>query len=428
MKKEQMGGMFSLFKQKVPQNKTNTSKHIELSQDEIKELIKSKGTIIYGTILKISYCCFSIKVDRIVYKDTINQDVTYEPTNLVIYVQKYPPSIQSETTIPNWWHKSLDEELQPDNITRQEIIDFWSNTSTRQQNGKWKGGSWGSDNLQTTSETFFSESFIGDQIKLIIEQLGGNDKDGEYITGSENYFITCLGNVEQFNGINAGDINKKYKCYITDKPFKQIAQDVLFVYKEVSNSIHNILLLTRGTNTAKVDMPGKIIPGAGEHIEPGKDDETAKLKKIDTIERSLKEELGVDPRNFIGNIYYLNLGVFEDKDRDPRYFKYFYNKKTFGMDRGSKTDVFLLYVLGNEPTLGRHTDPIEIDGKTWINIEDLIDINKYPEEKWMMIDHKNIVQKAINELNKFDKKIKTDKDKYKIDYDTESQIRPATSV
>jgi ADP-ribose pyrophosphatase YjhB (NUDIX family) len=368
-------------------------KYLKYKQKYLQAKNQSGGNILIGTVNKIFYCGFSIVVRL------------ENGSQKVIYVQKFPPA--SGTTSPIMANPTLNpEELKADVQTRDEMIAFWNHPASRQVNGEWKGGEWGSNNLVTTDATWLTGTFIGDTIRCeiiadgIIKFNGSNEFAAEtaIIAGTENKALSC----------NIALNGRKYSCYLTDQVMPQVAIDVLFVYKNKQNKKF-IKLLKRGEG-ANVDMPKRIMPGAGEHLEPGLDP-TFKAG----ILRAVQEEIGIPPET-LSQCYVLNVGVFNDPGRDPRYWSYSYPRENasdgkrsksvinFGINRGSQSNAYILYINMDSDAEPREDasplDTVEVNKKWWHPLDQVFRI---PEDKWMIIDHHKIVDRASRALDEFDR-------------------------
>jgi 8-oxo-dGTP pyrophosphatase MutT (NUDIX family) len=338
-----------------------------------------------GKINKISYCAFSMIVDI----DNANGSKTQK----VVYVQKYPPA--KGTTIPNLERASTPEELQTDTVQKDTFLRFWNNEADRQLNGAWKGGKWGANNLLTTDVVWCTDGFIGDTVSIavvkngIIKQNKGKALEGDIIAGTEGQAVSC----------NITILGKTYGAYLTNEIMPQVANDVLFIYSNSKNEKF-IKLLKRGTGPS-VDMPGRMMPGAGEHLEPGSD---VKLKN--GVIRAVKEEIGI-PATTLANCYLLDIGIFEEEGRDPRYWMYSEMQDgvpiTFGMKRGSSSHAFIIYFKSDSMSAPKEENPLdtdEVDKKWWAPFD--ARILEIPEKDWMIIDHKKIVERALSILPSFE--------------------------
>lgn len=350
---------------------------------------------ITGTINKISYCAFSV----------ILHDEDGNNTKKVVYVQKFPPA--GGTKIPDLSTESTSEELKVDPETKATLTTFWSSNEDRQVNGNWKGGAWGTGNLLTTDPAWCTGGFIGDTVTItivkqgIIKFNGGKPLTGDIIPGTEDQALSCTVDI----------LGKSFGGYVTDNIMPQKANDVLFIYKN-SEGKKFIKMLKRGVGP-NVDMPARMMPGAGEHLEPGKD---VKLKA--GVLRAVQEEIGI-PVSTLSNCYLINLGVFEDDGRDPRYWMYSAEQDgsiiEFGMKRGSSSQAFVIYYeseSGAEPAEGNPLDTEEVNKKWWHPFT--ADILELPEKDWMIIDHKKIVERALPALEEFDGLSQAEKDTKKM--------------
>jgi hypothetical protein len=335
------------------------------------------NTNIYtGKVNKLSYCAFSFVTS----------------SEKVFYVQKFPPA--GGTIAPDLYKNSSLEEQSFDTINKNTFIDFWISNSSFQTNGSWKGGSWGKNNLPTTDSTWMTGVYINDKVSVtvikngIIKYNSGNPftDDMPIIPGSENTAWSC----------NIIYNDKTYSVYLTNDIMPQKANDVLFVWENKSGK-QVIKLLTRGYNE-NVDMPRRMMPGAGEHMEPGKD-----VKVKEGVLRAIKEEIGI-PDSTLTDCYLLNLGTYSSEGRDPRYWLYNTDTSTFGMKRGSETNGYVIYLKSETDIAPNEVDPQdteEVNTKWWAPIESvLID---YPDDRWMILDHKKFISDTINAIDSFKK-------------------------
>ena len=346
----------------------------------------SVGKSVTGRINKISYCAFSIILN--------NPDGTL--SKKVIYVQKFPPA--AGTTIPNVDANSTPEELAVDPETKDTLVSFWTSPDSRQVNGMWKGGAWGIGNLLTTDPAWCTGGFIGDTVTItvvangIIPYKGGNVLSGAIIPGSEGKALSCT-----IDGLGG----KSFGGYVTENIMPQVANDVLFIYKNAAGKKF-IKMLKRGVG-ANVDMPARMMPGAGEHVEPGKD-----VKVKAGVIRAINEEIGIPPET-VADCYLIPLGVFADEGRDPRYWEYAAEQNgttiEFGMKRGSSSSGYVIYYespSGAEPKEENPLDTEEVNKKWWHPFDE--EILNIDEDDWMIIDHKKIVEKALTEVAAFEGK------------------------
>lgn len=334
-------------------------------------------TSIVGIINKISYCAFSIVM---------------EGKPKTVYLQKYPPTMG--TKAPDFSSVSSSDELAIDTIGKDDFISFWNSTDSYQPNGLWKGGKWGKNNLMTTDSGWMTGSFIGDKVvvtpvkKGIIKMNGGNGFSQEMpmINGFENNVWSC--NIE-VNG-------KIYGVYMTDNIMPQVANDVLFIWR--NNQGKKFIKLLNRANNDSVDMPLRMMPGAGEHMEPGKD-----IKVKDGILRAVYEEIGIAPET-LTKCYLLNLGQYSSPGRDPRYWKYNYAGVDFGMERGSITNGYILYFKGDTNQEPRETNPAdtqEVNFKWWSELDSVL--TDYSDVRWMIKDHQKFIPDSVQVIEEFEK-------------------------
>ena len=341
-----------------------------------------KITNITGKINKISYCAFSIVMDA--------------NPNKALYLQKFPP--MDGTKVPDFETNSLPHEVEFDKIDKESFLAFWKAETSYQVNGNWKGGKWGSSNLMTTDPSWLFDSFIGDSVSIklikqgIIKFNGGKEfnESMAVLPNTETNVWSC--NVD-YNG-------KTYGVYLTDNIMPQYANDVLFIWKNLTGDKY-IKLLTRG-NSENVDMPLRLMLGGGEHREPGTD-----IKVKDGILRAVNEEIGIDPST-LTKCYLLNMGTYNSEGRDPRYWEYstLVNGEivNFGMKRGSTTNGYILYLVSesnDEPKEVNPEDTQEVGFKWWAKLSSVLD--DYRIDKWMILDHQKFIPDAIHKTNEFDK-------------------------
>jgi len=257
------------------------------------------------------------------------------------------------------------EQLVPDRITLPTLKSICFGTGYNSARRPW-----GRDNLPTTSRSWFSNIFIGDNIELIDGCEGiipfktpfDPATPAPIVPGSEPWAWTM---VFRFNG-------NEYKSYMTTRPMPQVALDVLLVLK-VGGKFW-IKLLRRGSNIHTVDFPHVLMSGAGEHLEPG----TSSPKE--DIQRALAEESGFDPNDYQGVIT-AELGKFSDPGRDPRYYiQYGFDEETgepvqFGEVRESSTTLKLVFVKFNSdklPVIKPHSDLTEVQYTFWCELDEAI--------------------------------------------------------
>ena len=306
--------------------------------------------------------------------------------NKIIYIHKFPPALNTTVKPQIVEQKNHYEHKFNTNLRRETVLNFWQSKDLYQANGDWKGGEWGSSNLATSSKDFFTNIFIGDRlsIKNVIDGIIPYPKilskpfemSDEIIVGSENY--ACTANITQ---INTG---QTYSCYICESPIPQSAIDVLFVWE---NSLSNryVKILKRGMPNPNVDMPNLLMPGAGEHREPG----NKICFKTDAL-RAINEEIGISNET-ISKSYLIPVGTFNKEKRDPRYWSFTAHQDnsiiTFGPERHSETNVYVLYIKTDteiEPEEIEYEDKIEVGKKYWVGLENQILTNK---KLWMIPEH-----------------------------------------
>lgn len=325
------------------------------------------------TVNNLSYCCFS----------AISDDGTK-----CVFGAKYPPA--SGTLAPQMQTPSPASMLATPNVTREEVLAFWNSESTFQVDGSHKGGRWGSDNLPTSDRNWLTGLFIGDRIEItrvadgIIKFSGGKQfAETPVLDNTVGKAWSC----------NATYNGATYGVYLTDNIMPQVARDVLFVWTNKSGNTF-IKLLTRGNDPYSVDMPGQTVPGAGEHMEPGKD---INVKK--GVLRTVKEELGI-PKTTLTQCYLLPLGRYADQGRDPRYHTYDGGK--WGLVRGSETNAHVLYMKSDTDECPAEVDPedtVEINKKWWAPLSSVI--ADYPIDRWMIADHTKFIPDAIRAIDIF---------------------------
>jgi len=330
-----------------------------------------------GKVNKLSYCAFSV-ITKVAEK--------------VVYIQKFPPA--GGTIAPNFEKPSSLEEQTFDAVDKKTVLDFWHSEESFQTNGLWKGGSWGKNNLPTTDSTWMTNVFIGDDVTItvvkngIIKFNGGKCFTDEMpiISGSENTAWSC--NIS-LNGIH-------YGAYLTDNIMPQKANDVLFVWENKSGQ-QFIKLLTRGKGD-NVDMPHRMMPGAGEHMEPGKD-----VKVKAGVLRAIDEEIGIH-ESTLTNCHLLHLGTYSTEGRDPRYWLYHTATGTFGMKRGSETNGYVIYLKSDTDIAPKEIAPKdteEVSTKWWAPLNTVL--TDYSDDRWMILDHKKFIPDTIKAIDAFKK-------------------------
>uniref|UniRef100_A0A6C0BEL6 Uncharacterized protein n=1 Tax=viral metagenome TaxID=1070528 RepID=A0A6C0BEL6_9ZZZZ len=264
--------------------------------------------------------------------------------DIKLYVSYFPPA--TDTTYSPFVCSSNDTDNIPNTNelpTVEEMKNFWTSREERQVDGKYKGGWWGPNNFPPSNPSWINGSKIGDKINIInykegiIKALMGIafTDSSEIIPNTEKMALT----------INFEWNNKVYSGYLTNNPMPQEAVDCL-VTMISSNHDVSIRFAKRGVEGPFTDIPDKLLVGGGETVEP--DSNGFKFNAKSNIARALREELQLDMDSFPNPIIY-ELGIYEDKDRDPRYFKYSVlcdddNIKYFGIDRKSRSRVYLVII------------------------------------------------------------------------------------
>jgi ADP-ribose pyrophosphatase YjhB (NUDIX family) len=322
-----------------------------------------------GVVTKICYCALSI---------------TVAPSK-VLYLQKFPPA--GGAFAPDFHQPSSLQELTPDSISKSDLIHFWKSKDSYQPVTRhWKGGAWGTNNLPTLDEAWLTGIFIGDNIDVTLVQEGIIPFHGgkpfshrEIVPGTE----TAAWSVHiQYKG-------KTYSGYLTDNIMPQRANDVLFIWENKSNNVF-IKLLTRGSSQ-NIDMPQRMMPGAGEHLEPGKD-----VRVKAGVLRAIQEEIGIE-ESVLSEAYLLPLGRFDTPGRDPRYWSYSWIKEDgspmeFGIQRGSSSEGYVVYIKSDTDVAPKEVDPLdteEVHAKWWAPLNFVL--QNYPDDRWMILDHKRLI-------------------------------------
>ncbi len=333
-------------------------------------------------ILKLTYCGFSAKIVG---------------TSNVVYGWKYPPTIGA-TSVPNLSSSSTSEELESDaHVERKVFVDFVKSQQTRQANGTWKGGSWGTNNFTATSTNWFPEMYVGDRIRYQIAYNGvckyspkPFDDSQTLIPNSEQTAWSCNGT---WNG-------KTYAFYMTGNPMPQRATDKLWMWGCSKNPMNlRIKVLRRGSGP-DVDCPNRIAPAAGEHLEPGQSDDTRAQVLF-----AINQEIGI-PQSTLSKCYLLELGTYDKPGRDPRYWTYSAIQDgqvvTFGIPRESLSVAHILYIETDddvEPEETEQEDKTEIKSKWWQSVYGVFD--SHPESDWMLEDHMQFIPNSIDRIGKF---------------------------
>jgi len=370
------------------------SENLKVRREAQKDLNPPTKTFT-GKVVKICYAGFAVRLDDGYAK------------NKVMYVARFPPL--DGTVVPLFDEESSATELQPDDhISKEEFEEFWSSKDARQSTGLWKGGSWGLDNF-TYKSSWCSELYVGDTvtfdfIKNGVIKFQGNTlftEDQEIVCKTNNY-VWCL-------NITVDHTKKQFPGYGMNFMMPQIANDLLFIWHDVTDGKRYIKILKRG-NKDTVDMQNKYMPGAGEHLEAG---ERFKIKS--SLARAFKEELGVDSDSVAGS-YLLSLGKFDDPARDPRYWNFYYKDKKFGLKRYSCSCGYVMFYSGTAPKLKEALDTVEIqemapNEKRWVEL-DTLDVTG---DTWMIEDHAKLVRKAKIGLDQFGSLSEEDRQKFVFD-------------
>lgn len=338
-------------------------------------------------VIKLMYCGFVGKV---------------EGQNKVVYGVQFPPS--SGTIKPDFSVDSTSSELEiDDHIDKSTFVNFITSEKTRQVNGKWKGGRWGTNNFTVTSETWLPGLFIGDSLEFSIIKEGiikftktPFKAQDEILVLTEDKAISC----------NATWKGNAYPVYLTDNIMPQKACDKLFIWCSPNKTMIKIMRRGVGPN---VDSPNRIIPAAGEHLEPGQS-----LDSRDQVLFAINQEIGI-PKETLNKCYLLNLGNYSDDGRDPRYWSYCTMQPISGSCCSSKSEIIefsikrysstnaqiLLLVTDDnvEPLETTQEDQEEIKSKWWEDISTVLDNHK--EDEWMLEDHMKFIPDAIKKIEEF---------------------------
>jgi hypothetical protein len=352
-------------------------------------------------INKLAYCAVSI--------------ITESPQK-VLYLTKFPPA--SGTFAPNKKETKNDDDLNLGSTrdekfrfdfdfdfgkaTEEEVEklkkmykDFWSSPNSKQENGKWKGGIWGEENLPLTSTSWLAGAFLDNKLKITPIKKGSipYGKDfGDNATineGTEDHVWSVK--------VSVGDGTKEYNAYLTENIMPQKATDIL-VFMQI-NGVLQIQMLKRG-NARNVDMKERYIPGAGEHLEPGKDTQKNKKKPDIAFWRSLREEMGITPRvledanAFSTKIEVINAShnktdnIYDSEGRDPRYWTFEIEGNVCGIKRGSSSEVYALYIHSDKPIDSIAKDRHEVQYQKWFPVDEVL---TWEEDKFMIEDHKDMI-------------------------------------
>jgi hypothetical protein len=328
-------------------------------------------------ILKLTYCGFSARVIG---------------TNKVVYGARFPPVIRS-TTIPVFTSSSTEEELRPDShIDQDTFINFIQSNDTRQVNGKWKGGAWGINNFTCTSKVWFNNMYVGDVFPFQIVHNGVAKFSPQPFDPSQQL-------ISQDTALSCNGVwnNNTYAFYMTNEPMPQKASDKLWAWG--NNNQLNIKILRRGSGD-NVDCPNRIIPAAGEHIEPGQSNEARAQALF-----AFNEEIGV-PKTTLSKCYIIPLGTYNDEGRDPRYWSYSMRQNneivSCGIERESSSVAHVIYIETTddiEPEETEQRDKVEIQSKWWEDIHTVL--QSHDESEWMLEDHMKFVPDTIKAIKDF---------------------------
>jgi hypothetical protein len=362
------------------------------ARNDFKAEVNPPNTTMKGTITRIGYAAFGIKL---------------EGTEKVIYLMRFPPT--DGTVIPLLDEPSSVHDLKTDeHMSVEEATEFWSSPDARQVNGLWKGGSWGLDNLLPHSK-WCTGAWVGDTVTLDFVKNGilpfgfcipgfPEDERGQVVAHTRNSAWSM--------NITVDKTGLKYAGYAMNYFMPQYANDLLFIWKDPKTGKKLVKICKRG-NAPTVDMQNKLMPGAGEHLEPG---EAFRFKA--SLTRAFREELGVEDVA-LAQCFVLDLGKFDDPGRDPRYWNFYHKEKSFGMKRYSTTHGFALYFHGDAPLLSVPHDDVEVvelgpAEKRWVDLDSL-DVSS---DAWMIADHSKIVQQAKRSVVGFDLLPEEEKQRY----------------
>lgn len=158
-------------------------------------------------------------------------------------------------------------------------------------------------------------------------------------------------------------------------------------------------MLLRGSSKT-IDFPNKIIPSAGEHVQPEHGISNREFARF-----GLNEEIGVPPET-LSKSYILPCGKFDKIGRDSRYSTWFCQQDDttieFGEERYSVAylNAVIIYTEDNvEPKEVDPDDVNEINNKWWYDINKVL--NDYPEKLWMCQDHRTFIQPVIDVVKEF---------------------------
>lgn len=207
------------------------------------------------------------------------------------------------------------------------------------------------------------------------------------------------------------DIREKIQ-YLKDNTTHLIDDnDHTYVIREIvrKNSIVAI-------NAGKTDCPGKIMPGAGEHLEPHHTG--LKIQLLDAFEQEIGSRRDFFKIKDSFNSYLIKVKDYNTLGRDARYSIYNYKGYKFGIPRLSNSECYIIYIDDKKynskkdlTLLSSDTMEIDNDKSKFVFLDDLLEV---PDEKWFVSDHKQIVRDAKETLILFDNKSNEDKKKYLI--------------
>lgn len=353
-----------------------------------------------ATVLKIFYCGFAIKLEN----------------GKVVYCAKYGP--KSGTISPQI--EIINSHLEPDShITKEQFSDFITSDVTKQVDGRHKGGRWGTENFTVTSNHWFPGLYVGDIIKVsfgcpgIIPNKFNADKSPKAFDNSDQIIADTENLAWSCNAIWNG---KEYHFYMTDNVMPQVATDTFFInYVRPKNQNPKIYVkvLKRGNDTKNVDSPGREMPCAGEHLEPGQSNDKRKQVMF-----TVNEELGL-PEKTLNECYLLDLGVYNKEGRDGRYSTYCIDtvngRKRFGIKRQSSSTARTLLIISEVLDLDDENvlpeDTTEINSKRWVDVDKVL--SEYNEDNWMLTEHLEMLRDAVNLVNKFANEPRTLQEKFK---------------
>jgi hypothetical protein len=201
--------------------------------------------------------------------------------------------------------------------------------------------------------------------------------------------------------VTFGDVTAK--AFLSENIMPQVANDVLVVaYDKNQSTVPLIRTMYRAKPGRRQDLPNAYMCGAGEHIEP-----TDPVSNTEKMIRSIKEEIGdLDVLNpdWKTTTRILDLGVFNSNGRDPRYWKFqTTDGLVFGFNRKSESTsnaIILETPIDSNIVITTDIDIVEINQNSpvWQPIELA---NTIPDNKWMIMDHKNLFDKFLTEFKQY---------------------------